>query len=111
MSFFFISTKIQEFIAVADQTLIGVFEQCFHLCNVLDDDTAGDPSGTHRSQYLVKVIRQGYVWPFIHNAVYRNREPSSVLPVCHIIQCLKQITVDHADEIIHTGICIRDTAK
>ena len=63
--------------------------KAFHLCNVLDDDTAGNPSGTHGCQNLVKIIRQGYVWPFIHNAVYRNRKPSSVLPICHIIQCLK----------------------
>ena len=51
------------------------------------------------------------VWPFIHNAVYRNRKPSSVLPICHIIQCLKQITVNHADQIIHAGVGIRNTAK
>ena len=59
----------------------------------------------------VPLERQGYVWPFIHNAVYRNRKPSSVLPICHIIQCLKQITVNHADQIIHAGVCIRNTAK
>ena len=83
----------------------------FHLCNVLDDDTAGNPSGTHGCQNLVKVIRQCYVWPFIHNAVYRNQKPSSVLPVYYIIQCLKQIAVNHADQIIHTGVRIWNTAK
>ncbi len=65
----------------------------------------------HGCQKLIKIIRQRHVWPLIHNAVYRDRKFSMVFPVRHIVKGLKEVTVDHAHQIIEAGIRIRDTAK
>ena len=43
--------------------------------------------------------------------VYRDGQFPMIFPVCHIVKGLEQVAVDHAHQIIETGIRIRDTAK
>ena len=58
-----------------------------------------------------QIIRQRHVWPLIHDAVYRNGQFPMVFPVRHIVKGLKEVTINHAHQIIEAGIRVWDTAK
>lgn len=81
------------------------------MCNILNNDTAGNRPGTHGGKDLVEIIRQGNIRPFVHDAVDRHRESPVMFSVCHIVQCLEQVAVDHPHKIVQGRIRIRDTAE
>lgn len=61
-----------------------------------------------------ETFKGGDIWSVmltIHDTVDGYRQSPSIFPVCYIIQCLEQITINHAYQIVQRSIGIGDTAE
>ena len=101
-----VATKIEQFIAVAQDALPLFFKEGFQLGNVLQDDGYRDIPRTHGGQQLVEVIRQAHVRKFIHEKVHRHRQASPVLVVGQMEQLLENLGVQDGHQEIEAGVVI-----
>ena len=106
-----VTAKVKEFIAVTDDGLPLLFKQSLKLCQVLNDDGHRDLSGTHGGQQLIKLIRERDVRKLVHDKVYVNGKASAVNHVRLVIQLLKQLRVEHADNEIEGTVVVGDNGE
>ena len=43
--------------------------------------------------------------------MHRHRQAALVFPVRHIVQCLDELPVDHAHQVVEAPVRVRDAAK
>ena len=107
MGLLFIAAQVEKLVAQPHQGLPLLLEQCLDLRHVLSDVAAEYGTASHGGQPRQEVVRrQGDVRRFIDEEMHRHRQAALVFPVCHIVQCLDELPVDHAHQVVEASVRI-----
>ena len=112
MGFLFVAAQVEKLVAQPHQGLPLLLEQRLDLRHVLSDVAAEYGTASHGGEPRQEVVRrQGDVGRFIDEEMHWHRQAALVFPVCHIVQRLDELPVNHAHKVVEAPVRVRDAAE
>ena len=93
MSGLFVAAEVKELIAVTYNAFPLFFKQRLQLCQVLQDDTHRNATGTHNRQNLIEIVGKRHIGELVHQEVDGHWQAPAVDMVGSEKQLLKKLRV------------------